>query len=642
MLLPWALGRMLRERAARERAYRETAERLDAGREERARSAGFGERARIARELHDVIAHSVSLMVVHAGGARLMMASDPGRAAASLRRVERAGGDAQAEMRRLVGVLDGEVDRWAAASPPGLADIDELLARTRASGLAADLRVEGEPTALSEALDLCAYRIIQEALTNSIKHADAATVDVRIGWGEDVLVLEISDDGRGPGTVSGGSGGHGIAGMRERAALHGGSIHAAAATGGGFIIRACLPLARTRRSKRGFRERARGLDRERIDVVVAVAVIIAIELEGWLSGAISDPHGVVTAVAAVFFTAPIAFRRRSPSVALLLCVSVASIQILLGGQLISNVSVAYLVPLLLLGYSAGAWLDSRSSVVTLMLAVGIFVSGVFLPGGDSAPTGIGEAVSGVFYLSMMIVPTWFVGRLVRERHRRATAFSALAEHATAEQAQRESAVIAKEQARIGGELQEIIARSVGAMVNQAGSATRLLRSNPDDTRELILNIEHTGREALSDLRRLLGMLRKDDDATALTPQPGLEQLPALARSIREVGVECELRTIGEPVELMAGVNLLGYRVIEAALQTAAQHHASHAVATVRYHTHELELEIRGDRAIQDLDELLRGVSHRVALYEGTLRTLPAGSGGFALQARLPLEAAVLA
>jgi len=242
VLLPWALGRTVRERAVRERGYRELAERLDAGRDLRARTAAHGERARIARELHDVIAHSVSVMVIQAGGARMVMDSSPERAEASLRSVERAGREALAEMRRLLGVLDGDADPRALAPQPGLADIDELLARTRASGLAADLRVDGEPAAVPPALDLCAYRIVQEALTNAIKHATPARAEVRVRWGEDALELEISDDGRGPGTVNGASGGHGIAGMRERAGLHGGSIHAGAGPAGGFTVRARLPL----------------------------------------------------------------------------------------------------------------------------------------------------------------------------------------------------------------------------------------------------------------------------------------------------------------------------------------------------------------------------------------------------------------
>jgi signal transduction histidine kinase len=242
VLAPWALGRTVRERGVRERGYRELAERLDAGRDLHARTAAYGERARIARELHDVIAHSVSVMVIQAGGARMVMDSSPERAAASLRSVERAGREALAEMRRLLGVLDGDADPRALAPQPGLADIDELLARTRASGLAADLRVDGEAAAVSPALDLCAYRIVQEALTNVIKHAAPARAEVRLRWEQDALELEISDDGRGPGTVNGASGGHGIAGMRERAGLHGGSIHAGASPGGGFTVRARLPL----------------------------------------------------------------------------------------------------------------------------------------------------------------------------------------------------------------------------------------------------------------------------------------------------------------------------------------------------------------------------------------------------------------
>jgi signal transduction histidine kinase len=241
VLLPWALGRMLRGRSTREREYREIVERLDAGRELHAHEAAYGERARIARELHDVIAHSVSVMVIQAGAARMVMDREADRAEASLRAVERAGGDALAEMRRLLGVVDGEQDLRALAPQPGLADLGELLSRTRASGLATDLLVDGEPTAVSPALDLCAYRIVQEALTNAIKHAGPASAEVRLRWAEDALELEISDDGRGPVAPDDG-GGHGIAGMGERAALHGGSIYAGASARGGFTVRARLPL----------------------------------------------------------------------------------------------------------------------------------------------------------------------------------------------------------------------------------------------------------------------------------------------------------------------------------------------------------------------------------------------------------------
>jgi signal transduction histidine kinase len=241
-LLPYTLGRMMRARAARERADRERAERLDADRDWNARTAAYQERSRIARELHDVIAHSVSVMVIQAGGARLVMSSDPDRAEASLRAVERAGREALAEMRRLLGVLDDGRDPRALAPQPGLADIEDLLSHARSSGLETELHVDGESATVPPALDLCAYRIVQEAITNAIKHAAPARAWVCVRWRQGTLELEISDDGRGPGAISGASGGHGIAGMRERAALHGGSIQAGAGPDGGFTVRAHLPL----------------------------------------------------------------------------------------------------------------------------------------------------------------------------------------------------------------------------------------------------------------------------------------------------------------------------------------------------------------------------------------------------------------
>ncbi|HWY90417.1 MAG TPA: sensor histidine kinase, partial [Solirubrobacteraceae bacterium] len=243
VLLPWGVGRMLRERSARERAYRERAELLDGEREQRALAAAWGERTRIARELHDVIAHSASVMVIQAGAARMVMSTDPDRAEASLRSVERAGREALAEVRRLLDVLDGGTDPCVLSPQPGLADIEDLISRTCAAGLQAEVRVEGEAARVSPSLDLCAYRIVQEALTNAIKHAGPARAVVCLRWARDALELHILDDGHGPVSVDGFSGGHGIAGMRERAALHGGSIKVGAGLDGGFAVLAQLPLA---------------------------------------------------------------------------------------------------------------------------------------------------------------------------------------------------------------------------------------------------------------------------------------------------------------------------------------------------------------------------------------------------------------
>ena len=168
-----------------------------------------------------------------------------------------------------------------------------------------------------------------------------------------------------------------------------------------------------------------------------------------------------------------------------------------------------------------------------------------------------------------VVPAWLVGRFVRRHSVRAGAFRELAAQAAAEQDAHDAAAIAEERARIGSELQDIIAHSVSAMVIQAGSARLLLRSDPGRARDSILNVEETGRQALSDLRRLLGMLRKDDDPRALSPQPGLGQLAALIDSLGDAGLACERQTVGEPIDLTPGIDLVAYRVIEAALRAAA-------------------------------------------------------------------------
>ena len=242
MVAPWAIGQRLRERRLRENAYRASAERLDAERELNAVAAAFGERARIARELHDVIAHGVSVMVVQAGAARTVMDTDIEQAERALRTVERAGREALTEIRRLLGMLDTDHDLHALTPQPGLADLEELVHRTCAAGLATELCAEGTPVALAPALDLCAYRIVQEALTNAIKHAGSAHATVRLLWTAERLELEIEDDGQGPTTTNGSGAGHGLVGMRERAALHGGNIEAGAGTDRGFSVRAELPL----------------------------------------------------------------------------------------------------------------------------------------------------------------------------------------------------------------------------------------------------------------------------------------------------------------------------------------------------------------------------------------------------------------
>jgi len=197
------------------------------------------EQARIARELHDVIAHNVSVMVVQAAAANDVFDARPERAREALHAIEASGRQALGELRSLLGaVRDGTT--WE--PQPGLDRLDELVAQVRAAGLPVTVQVDGSPGPLPTGIDLSAYRIVQEALTNALKHAGGdAHASVRVAYGPDSLELEIADDGAGsPVTVGGG--GHGLVGMRERVALYSGRFEAARRSGGGFAVRVLLPI----------------------------------------------------------------------------------------------------------------------------------------------------------------------------------------------------------------------------------------------------------------------------------------------------------------------------------------------------------------------------------------------------------------
>lgn len=377
-----------------------------------------------------------------------------------------------------------------------------------------------------------------------------------------------------------------------------------------------------------------------VDSALAVLLWAAIEVTCWLSSGVSGHDRLVTAIAAVAFTAPIAVRRLWPGPALVFSMAVVLVSMPLGGQLLSNDN-AYIVPTLVLSYSAGAGSDVRRSAIALILALALGWAWALLPGPDGSTTGAGQSATAVFFVTMLLVPTWLIGRYVRRHRHRTAAFDALAAHATANRDAHEAAAIVAERIRIGAELQDIIAHSISAMVIQAGSARLLVRSDPERARASILAVEETGRQTLSDLRRLLGMLRKDDDPRALSPQPGLSQLAALIDSLEGLGLACERHTVGTPVDLTPGVDLVAYRVVEAGLQAAAARGVKHSQVTVRYQPRDLELEVSGDGGIPGLDGTVAPLLDRLALYDGELRTAPTPDS-FALRARLPLDPVGLA
>jgi signal transduction histidine kinase len=242
-ILPWLAGRTIRNQTRLARELSEKAERAQHARQEDERRAIAVERNRIARELHDVLAHNLSVMVVQAAGARQVLEKSPERAVEAAALIERTGREALAEIRHLFGpVRRGGAEPLSGAQT--IARVDDLARRAREAGLRVELRITGDAVELPAGIDLAAYRIVQEALTNTLKHSPGARARVTVAYEPNELVLSVEDDGPGPREdheLGEAGGGHGLVGMRERAAVYGGVVQAGRGADGGFAVRARLP-----------------------------------------------------------------------------------------------------------------------------------------------------------------------------------------------------------------------------------------------------------------------------------------------------------------------------------------------------------------------------------------------------------------
>ena len=231
-------GRALQARTS---AVEQRAEAIEREEKARAAAAAAEERQRIARELHDIISHSLGVLVLQAGAAEQVLARDPERAREVLRSIRATGQEAIGEMGMLLGLVRGDAE--ASREPqPSLADLDLLVAKTREAGLPVDLTVEGEPRTLPAALELSAFRVVQEGLTNAVKHAGLTPTGVTVRYGEQELEVEVADEGAGAGNGLGG--GRGLAGIAERVTVFRGRLEAGPRTDGGWTLRAVFPLAR--------------------------------------------------------------------------------------------------------------------------------------------------------------------------------------------------------------------------------------------------------------------------------------------------------------------------------------------------------------------------------------------------------------
>jgi signal transduction histidine kinase len=375
------------------------------------------------------------------------------------------------------------------------------------------------------------------------------------------------------------------------------------------------------------------------DQALAVALAVGIELEVWASSPANlEVRGgrAALAVVALFIPLPLAWRRRAPLLVLatmLVAFAFAFLLITRGDGSPLSALLAFLIAL----YTVGAQTDGRRAVIGLA-------------GGEAAIVAIDFAFGGVFQdvgvrpgVWFVLAVAWGIGREVRRRRLEIRRLRDRAAELELEREERARTAAAEERARIARELHDVVAHSVSVMVVQAQAADRVLEGDEPAAREVLATIENTGRQALTELRRLLGLLRRAEDAASVTPQPSLRHLEALAQQMRASGLPVELVVEGEPVALPQGLDLSAYRIVQEGLTNALKHAGpARASVLIRYSPAEVEVVVaddgRGRNGAAGAGQGLVGMRERVALYGGELSTGSADDGGFVLRARLPLAA----
>jgi signal transduction histidine kinase len=374
------------------------------------------------------------------------------------------------------------------------------------------------------------------------------------------------------------------------------------------------------------RSRIRAIDPFRADILLAAAFITAAVIE--LSQLDPDGHDRAISIAAgVVAMSGLAFRRRDPLLAAAIFSVPALIQAFLDGFLTTNSTVPF-VAVILLFYSIGRHAPpSRFPAATILLATGM-MSTLLIEGGL-------EPEDSFWALFLFGLPA-LAGRALRSRVLLQAELREKAERAELERAERARGAVEDERGRIAAELQALVANGLSAMVVQAGTVPRSVDSG-DLARAgaALAAVEETGRDALTEMRRLLGVLRRDGDRPELAPQPGLGRVEALVERNRENGLDVTLRFEGRRRPLTTGVDLTAYRVVEDALQAATERGAGSAEVLLRYDADELKLQVSDDRE-GGASERLPGLSDRVSLYGGHMRAERV-EAGFRLRARLPLE-----
>jgi signal transduction histidine kinase len=373
----------------------------------------------------------------------------------------------------------------------------------------------------------------------------------------------------------------------------------------------------------------------RVDVALAAILVVLAELEVWTAHDPSAPRLALGACALVSMTS-LAWRRRSPVASAL--VSLGAVTIVSALWHLDGLWVipAIIVPL----YSVARHGDLRWALVCA--AVALVIDALVTAAEDNETAG--QFLGNYVFVAILIGVPWAAGRAIRSRQLRAIDLDYRNEALEREGEERARAAVAEERLRIARELHDVVGHSLGVIVVQAGAERATMIAAPNSTRETLATIEQTGRQALDEMRRLLDMMRRDDEEVALAPQPSLAHVETLVEHVRLAGLPVQLHVEGDRVPLPPGIDLSAYRIVQEALTNALKHAGpARARVTVRYTANGLELEVADDGAGNagggETGHGLVGMRERVALYGGSLQTDAHPDGGYAVRVRLPFDAA---
>ena len=624
-----ALGQVVARQQRLRVALAVVTARLRAEQEARAARLAAEERNRVARELHDVTAHSVSVMVIQAGAARLLAPIDVDRARRALHVVIDIGREAMDDLRRTVGVLHRSEDDLVEVLPDSRG-IETLAERARDAGLEVTLGLTGDVRSLAPGVRFVVYRVVQEALTNAAKHGGPGPVAVAITSSSEEVVVSVTNPLRGTTAGDGGGdsgpavpgSGHGLTGMRERVAVLGGDF-SAGPEGAVFFVRTWMPAADEVAGMfepslpSPLEERRGGVAvwwrRPRlVDAGFVGLSVLILEVSAATGGHVDGPLWLsLLAVGAA--TVALWWRQEHP-VAVALWIT--CIALLLHNGLTSR-NYGTLVGVYLLGvtlYSVGAWASRASWAVGFLVfwEVGAALTGLV----DHA------SMAGIFGPAVMGVVAWCAGRTVRHERLLSGQLRLASNHLREEEADHGRLAVVAERSRLARELHGSVARQVSAMVVQAEVAERLLGFDPRHLDGAIEAVETSGRAALAQMRTTLGVLRAPEDRRPLAPQPGIGLAHALVRKARADGREIRLHVDGVPHPLPPALDLIAYRLLEEAIEGQG---AGAVDVRLRFVGDALELTVETPERRAWPSATMR---QRVELCEGRLNVCePEGPGG---------------